>query len=113
MLISGQKHKALTKFGETLELWRQVVNFLRVIENSFNLKFNEIEVNGKKVETANTELYSLLNSIKKAINDEDLVTISDLVEYELRDKFEEQKDICIALQKVIQEQADQLARQMQ
>ncbi|MBU1862405.1 MAG: hypothetical protein KKH94_01930 [Candidatus Omnitrophica bacterium] len=105
-LIAGQKHKALTKFSETLKMWRQLINFLRVIEASFKLNFKEIEVNGKKIDDASAELYDILNEIKKAIVNEDLVTIGDLIEYELKSKIEEQRNICTALQKIVQEKAE-------
>jgi len=107
-LIAGQKHKAMTKFSETLNVWRQAVNFLRVIETSFKLRFNEIIVNGKSVEQANTDLYNILTEIKTAIEREDLVTISDLIEYELKPHIEEQKAICNHLQSVVQDEAKKL-----
>jgi len=107
-LIAGQKHKAMTKFSETLNVWRQAVNFLRVIETSFKLRFSEIIVNGKSVEQANTDLYNVLNEIKTAIEHEDLVTISDLIEYELKPKIDEQKAICNHLQSVVQDEAKKL-----
>ena len=111
-LIAGQKHKALTMFSEALDNWRQIINFLRVIEATYKLKFSEIEVNGKKIEDANTELYNVLTEVKKAIVNEDLVTIGDLVEYELKDKIKEQKNIVINLQNIVQQEAKKLEKQV-
>ena len=111
-LIAGQKHKALTLFSEALDNWRKIIDFLRVIETSYKLTFSEIEVNGKKVEEANTELFKVLTEIKKAIENEDLVTIGDLVEYELKDKIKEQRNIVITLQDIIQKEAQKLAQQV-
>ena len=111
-LIAGQKHKALNLFSEALDNWRKVINFLRVIETSYKLTFSEIEINGKKVEEANTELFKVLTEIKKAIENEDLVTIGDLVEYELKDKIKEQKNIVTTLQDIIQKEAQKLAQQV-
>lgn len=111
-LIAGQKHKAMTVFASALDKWRRIVNFLRVIEATYRLKFAEIEVQGKKIEVANDELFNLLSEIKKAIENEDLVTIGDLVEYELKDKLEEQKNIIIVLQNIIKEESEKLQSQI-
>ena len=111
-LIAGQKHKAMVSFSESLNNWRKIINFLRVIESSYKVKFDEVEVNGKKVEDLNKELFELLSQIKTAIENEDLVTIGDLVEYELKDKLEEQKSIISSLKNVVQEEAQRLKQQI-
>lgn len=107
-LIGGQKHKALAKFSETLQQWRKIINFLRVIEASVKISFKEMMVDGKSVEVANEELFKLLLDIKGAIEVEDLVTISDLVEYELKDKIVEQKKICQEIAKTVKSDIDEL-----
>jgi len=111
-LIAGQKHKALTAFTQSLGNWRKIINFLRVIEASYKLDFDTIEINGRKVDDLNTDLFNILNEIKKAIENEDLVTIGDLVEYELKDKLEEQKSVITILKNVVREKADIIEQQI-
>ncbi len=112
MLITGQKHKALTLFSEILDSWRKSINFLRVIESSYKLKFNETEIQGKKIEVSNEELYKVFCEIKKAIENEDLVTIGDLVEYELKEKIKEQKNIIVGLEDIIKKETQKLEQQV-
>jgi hypothetical protein len=112
-LIAGQKHKALTAFTQSLGNWRKIINFLRVIEASYKLNFDEIEVNGRKVDDLNNDLFNILNEIKKAIENEDLVTIGDLVEYELKDKLEEQRSIISTLKTLVQEKSNSIEQQIQ
>jgi hypothetical protein len=112
-LLSGQKHKAMTVFSKCLNSWRKIINFLNIIEGAFGLKYSEIDVNGKKIDTATHELYDLLNEIKKAIQNDDVVTIGDLIEYELKAKIDEQKKIVAALEKILLENADKLKEQVQ
>lgn len=111
-LIAGQKHKAMTAFSESLNNWRKIINFLRVIEASYKLNFETIEVNGRKIDDINADLYIVLSEIKKAIENEDLVTIGDLVEYELKEKLKEQQGIISSLKTVVQEKADSIEQQI-
>lgn len=110
-LIAGQKHKALTLFSESLSNWRKIINFLRVIEASYKINFAEIEVNGKTVEKMNDDLFSLLLELKQAIENDDLVTIGDLVEYELKAKLEEQISIIGSLKGVVHAEVHRLEQQ--
>lgn len=110
-LISGQKQNAMKKFGNTLGNWKEVVNFLRVVESSFDIDFSKMIVDGKPVSQSNDELFSLLEQIRNAIVSEDTVTIGDLVEYELKDKIEEQRVICKQLKGHILEKANQKKEQ--
>jgi hypothetical protein len=111
-LIAGQKHKALSIFSESLGNWRKMINFLRVIESSYKISFDEIEVNGKKVKDLNNELFTVLTEIKKAVENEDLVTIGDLVEYELKTRLEEQRNVISLLKTVVLEQVQKLESQI-
>jgi hypothetical protein len=111
-LIAGQKNKALTAFSESLGNWRKIINFLRVIEAAYKLNFELIEVNGRTIDKINSELYDLLSEIKKAIENEDLVSIGDLIEYELKDTLKEQQSIIGSLKTVVQEKADTLEQQI-
>lgn len=111
LLIAGQKQSALKKFAATLEQWRKVVNFLRVIEASCSLDFKTLAVDGKTVEETNSELYGVLAEVKTAIENEDVVAIGDLVEYELKDKLEEQKKVCLVIEKQVTLQTQQKAKQ--
>ena len=111
LLVAGQKHSALKKFSETLSNWREVVNFLRIVEATGGVCFNLYKIGEKTINQANEELFSLLTDIKKAIEVEDTVTISDLIEYELKDKITEQQAICKLLkEKILLDGAELKAR---
>ncbi len=108
-LIAGQKHKSLTLFSSVLENWRQVIGFLKVIEGTYKIKFEDLDFKGKRVIDANNELYDLLINVKNAIENDDLVTVSDLIEYEIKDKLEEQKEIIEVIKKAITEKAAEVS----
>jgi len=93
LLMAGQKHKAMSLFGNSLVLWRKVINFLRTVGVSYHINFNDIEFDGKKLEEKNLELLKTLQEIKAAIEREDIVSLSDLIEYELIGKVEEQSQV--------------------
>lgn len=93
LLMSGQKYKAMSLFSNSLVLWRKIINFIRTVGVSYHLDFNEIFFDGKRIDDKNFELLKTLQEIKAAMERGDIVSLSDLIEYELIGKVEEQSQI--------------------
>jgi len=103
LLMAGQKHKAMSLFGNSLVMWRKIINFVRTVGVSYHINFSEIVFDGKKIEEKNLELLKTLQEIKAAMEREDIVSLSDLIEYELIGKVEEQDQIVNELVKTVKE----------
>jgi len=100
LLMAGQKHKAMAIFGDSLVTWRKVINYLKTAALSYQLNFNKIMLGEKTIEEKNYELLHVLQEIKKAMEKEDIVSLGDLIEYELIDKVNEQTKIIEELETI-------------
>ncbi|MFC1809295.1 hypothetical protein ACFL3D_04160 [Candidatus Omnitrophota bacterium] len=100
LLMAGQKHKAMALFGDALVTWRKVINYLKTVALSYQLDFNKIMFGEKTIEEKNYELLHVLQEIKKAMEKEDIVSLGDLIEYELIEKVNEQGKIIEELKKI-------------
>lgn len=98
LLMSGQKHKAMSLFGDSLVTWRKVINYLKTVGLTYQLNFNKIMFGDKTIEEKNFELLHVLQEIKKAMEKEDIVSLGDLIEYELIEKVNEQAKIIESLE---------------
>ena len=92
-LQSGLKQEAYAVFQQCLSTWRQIINLLQITHDILQYQPDEIVVRGRNIDQINEELVLKLKETKEAMESDDLVNISDLIEYELCEKVEEEREI--------------------
>lgn len=93
LLQEGRREEALETFSQVCNDWRKIIQFFDSLGTVFGLDYNSIDVDGKTFDSINAELLGLLGDTKTAITNDDLVMLSDLVEYELAPKLNEEVQI--------------------
>jgi hypothetical protein len=92
-LQSGLKQEAYAIFQQCLSTWRQIISLLQITQETLQYQPDEIVVRGRNIDQINEELVMMLKETKEAMEADDLVNISDLIEYELCEKIEEEREI--------------------
>ncbi len=89
----GKREYALNLFSEMCDQWRQIIQFFDDLSRVLFIDYSSIDLGDKSIDQANEELLNHLVETKTAIEKDDLVTLSDLVEYELIPKVDEEINI--------------------
>ena len=92
-LQTGLKQEAFTIFQGCLEIWRQVINLLQLSQEILQCDIENIDIDGKTIREINENLVQVLMETKDAMEADDLVRISDMLEYELCAKAEEEQKV--------------------
>lgn len=87
-----------------LQTFIQTINHIVVISD---LDLTQISMNEKNLQEYVEETADLIIELEPAIKEEDLVTVSDTCEYELRPLIEDWVDICSKLQNIIKDKWDE------
>jgi len=96
-LQTGLKQEAYAVFQQCLDTWRQVINLLQIAQHVLQYRPEEVEVEGRNINQINEELARALTETKEAMETDNLINISDMIEYELCRKVEEEKQIIARL----------------
>ncbi|OVE74091.1 hypothetical protein BVX93_00500 [bacterium B13(2017)] len=88
-LIKGDKDASFKKFNIFLGKFRDIIQLLKTIETLFSLNYEEIKFNNTNLQTFSEDLIKILTEVKDSLVKEDLVTLSDLLEYEIKEKSTE------------------------
>ena len=92
-LQSGLKQEAYAVFQQCLSTWRQIINLLQITHDILQYQPEEIVVRGRNIDQINEDLVLKLKETKEAMESDDLVNISDMIEYELCEKVEEEREV--------------------
>jgi len=92
-LQTGLKQEAFTIFQGCLEVWRQVINLLQLSQDILQCDLENVDIDGKTIREINENLVQVLMETKEAMEADDLVRISDMLEYELCAKAEEEQKV--------------------
>jgi pantothenate synthetase len=92
-LQSGSRQEAFSIFSECLTHWRQVVQLLQVSQACLGYDPAQVEVEGRSLQQLNEELLAALQETKQAMEQGNLVALSDLLEYELIAKLRQEATI--------------------
>ncbi len=90
-LQCGARQEAFSLFGECLTHWRQVIHLLQATQACLGYDPGEVEVEGRTIRNINEDLLTALQETKRAMEQGDLVALSDLLEYELIAKLREER----------------------
>jgi hypothetical protein len=90
---AGKKEEAFDELQQTFMKWRDIIQLFSLVEGFLKVDFKVTFVGEKTIDEINNELLGLLNETKNAMVNGDLVTLSDLLEYEIAPKIDEQLSI--------------------
>jgi hypothetical protein len=90
-LQSGARQEAFSLFSDCLAYWRQVIVLLQVSQACLGYDPEQLQIEGRSVQEINDELLATLQQTKEAMEQGDLVSLSDLLEYELVAKVREER----------------------
>jgi hypothetical protein len=88
-LQTGARKGAFSLFSEVIEQWKQVINLFRIAESALCVDSNEMSIEGKSLGQIQTELLDFLSAARTSMQEDDAITLSDLLEYELAPRVEE------------------------
>lgn len=86
----GNREEALETFSKVCSEWRKIIQFFDSLAVVFMIDYSQLKVNDKSFDTINEELLNLLTDTRTAIANDDMVMLSDLIEYELAPKISEE-----------------------
>lgn len=92
-LQTGNKEGALAAFSNLCSEWRKIIQFFDNLSQLLGVNYADLKVEDKSIDQINEELISLLINTKTHIEKDDLVMLSDLIEYELAPKIDQQIQI--------------------
>lgn len=92
-LQSGSRQEAFSLFSECLTHWRQVVQLLQVSQTCLGFDPAQVTIEGKSLNELNDALLRTLQETKEAMEQGDLVSLSDLLEYELVENIRQEEAV--------------------
>ncbi|MBN1916583.1 MAG: hypothetical protein JW889_01635 [Verrucomicrobia bacterium] len=90
-LQCGSRQEAFALFSECLSHWRQVVHLLQASQACLGYDPAAVDIGGRSIQEMNNDLLTALQDTKRAMEQGDLVALSDLLEYELIAKVQDEK----------------------
>ncbi len=100
----GNWKKAFFLFDGYIRLWDEINQTLEMIRKAFALDYSQIFLN-EEVSYKADEFIQLLKEAKRAMNENDFLTLADILEYELAPRLEGEK-------RFVEEVANLLKHQM-
>lgn len=89
----GNYKKALSLLERYIGLWDEINETLRKIGNIFGLDYTRIFLNEKKTSWRMRELLEYLEEAKRAIQENDLLALADILEYELAPRIKDEREL--------------------
>ncbi len=98
--IGNEKH-AMENMQILIETLESIISLLQLIKTTFSLNYKNIIYDDKSVEEYNIELTGILKELLEAMEANDTVLISDLIEYELSPRLEKYREVLKIISKEI------------
>lgn len=83
----GEKEESINKFSRLLKSLSDIIQLFKILEQYSPEQFEMIRINNKPIMDINKEFLNTLMETKLAMEDQDFVTINDLLEYEIKPKI--------------------------
>lgn len=96
-LQTGNERKAMEQFQGIIDRLSDMIHLLQEVKISFGLDYRAIQVKDQTVEQRSEELDELLSEIITAFENEDLVMLADLLEYELSPLLSRWEEVIAAI----------------
>lgn len=87
-LQTGKEREAFFEIKNVLSMMDNLVYHLRKVEELLQIKYSVLKVGENCVDDINKEFNHLLNQLSEALLRNDIVLLSDLLEYEIIDKLQ-------------------------
>jgi hypothetical protein len=87
----GEDRQALTDLTYMTELLDEIISVLIAVKNIFDMNFNKLLLPKGSIDDLFGELTGYLKEVEDAFKNGDMITVGDLMEYEIRPLFE---DVC-------------------
>jgi len=105
LIQQGDCRSAFSLLGRYTGLWDEINEALAKIEKIFALDYTQILLKEEKTSYETRQIVQFLKKAKRAIKDNDLLTLADVLEYELAPRISEDK-------KVVEEMINMVKYQM-
>jgi len=89
----GNYKKALSLLERYIGLWDEINETLRKIGNVFGLDYTRIFLNEEKASCKIKELLEYLEEAKRAIQENDLLALADILEFELAPRIKDERKL--------------------
>jgi hypothetical protein len=86
-LVKGNRELSFRLFSSFLGEFRGIIQTFQSIEAIFGLDYSKIQAAEKTIQELNENLIKTLKDMKTALENEDMVSLSDLLEYEIKPIF--------------------------
>ena len=96
-LQTGNEAEAMQQFQGIIDELSDMIHLLREARGSFDLDYQTIKVKDQTVEERSQELDELLSEIITAFENEDVVMLADLLEYELSPLLSRWEEVIVAI----------------
>jgi hypothetical protein len=93
-------------FNELAHVWSMLKIRQAMVLDSFDIKAEEVMVNGMSLTALHDELNGFLEEAAVAIENHDCVLLGDLLEYELAPRAEAEKETVAQLLRIVSQRAD-------
>ncbi len=103
-LIKGDKNASFKKFTSFLTKFWEIIQLLQTVEVMFSLDYDQIKINDTTASEFSKNLVSVLTDVKASMENEDMVTLTDILEYEIKDIFSDSlKKFLISILEALQQ----------
>jgi len=93
LIQQGDCRSAFSLLGRYTGLWDEINEALAKIEKIFALDYTQILLKEEKTSYETRQIVQFLKKAKRAIKDNDLLTLADVLEYELAPRIREEKRV--------------------
>lgn len=104
-LIAGRQREALSLLEQGLDACSSVIQSFEDMRKLFTLDLGAIQLGDESMAQKTSRMHQFLLEIGAAISIQDMVTVSDLLEYELSPLIETWQEATFVLEKLIREDA--------
>jgi len=106
LIQKGSYRDAFLLLNKSIEAWDRVNEALQQIETLFTLDYTHILLEGKTMADKMDEFKELLEEANRAMEEDDLLTLADILEYELAPRIREEKMVADKIIKMIIQQVN-------
>lgn len=88
-LIKGEKNTAFKRFSELMKEFHALIQIMQTLHGTLHYKSCDNKELVAQLETLADKMMNILSEVKSAMHQDDLVSLTDLIEYEIKVLFEE------------------------
>lgn len=105
VLQTGGQEESYDTFIEDLKGWQTVIQLLDIVGGILKIDLGSMMVHGWTVKEMINELQEVLSQVKTAFQNEDVVYLQDLLQYELISSVDKMRAVVIEMTRMVQERS--------